>query len=250
MTQRMVVCPSCGGSFNVKPTFAGGKCPKCQQVIPASAVRAAPPVVAASQTAPVRAADFSSYLRAHWRTSRGTLVAPLLAGLLLLPVLSLLKPVAGARGIALLAGLCLGIAVVAGIAYLLLRVVDYLRRRRTVAEDAFSPFAWLARGGLVLGLCFLVPAAAAEWLGPPEGILVRCVPRLAALQPRQAPAWAAALTGEPGEGDAIPDKLEESQPARDDFTPAGGNSGPTVDDLLADTDAAGSAAVPEQTAAS
>ncbi len=203
---KAVVCTSCGARLKVKAAAQRVKCGKCSHSFDVAAVTAntasvrptnghpprftmppssssSIPPQASESTAPL---GFFSYVwrsYSHTHSSLPFLFAVIL-GLLLMPVLSFLKP---KIGVEFMVGSCVIALAMSALLFGVLVVIVSSRylfgKQRTIAADQRS---WLSAFACFLG--FLSPSlgvvSAVESFAPAEGLFVKLVPQFKAEQTR------------------------------------------------------------------
>ena len=200
-TQAVPQCPNCGKRLKFAPSQNRGRCPHCSTVVVRTAnglsssngASPSPPSparfngrISSSPPLPSSTSRLSlpAYLWRHWGQTRGSWFLPVFVGVLAVPALSLLKPIIGFRGLAYAAGGCLALTAGCFVLYLLKQTGAYLLGgERSVTEKSSSVLARFAYSGLLFGLFFLGPLAAAEYFTPPTGLLATAVPPLQELRP-------------------------------------------------------------------
>jgi len=137
-------------------------------------VSVAPSGATATQSA--KKLGFVAYFRQHFAGSHWPSAFGICCGLLSIPIVSLLKPVLGFRGMCFVLAGTVALSTVSGGVYTIQRFTLYfLCGERTVPLQVSSWTARLAYGGWM----FLIPMApwvAAEYFAPPYGLLTAIAP--------------------------------------------------------------------------
>ena len=203
---KAVVCASCGARLKVKATAQRIKCAKCGNSFDVAAATAKatsvqptngqskrfamPPSSGRSVPSPnsesaAQLGFFSYVWRSYYHThSSLPCLFAIILGVLLMPVLSFLKP---RIGVEFMVGSCMVALAMSVLLFGVLLVIASSRylfdKQRTIAEDQRS---WLSAFVCFLG--FLSPSlgivATAELFAPAEGLFVKLIPQLKAEQTR------------------------------------------------------------------
>ena len=195
----IVYCPKCSARFQLPPVCKDAVCPRCRTPVSAWVARAAqeaplesqqasatPPAASktaapvapppTSATPTVKKLGFVTYSRRHFAATHWPGAFGICCGLVSIPIVSLLKPILGYRGMCTVLAGAVALSIVGGAVYMIGRFTDYfVRGARTVPIHASSWMARLAYGGLM----FLVPMApwvAAEYFAPADGLLASILP--------------------------------------------------------------------------
>lgn len=133
-----------------------------------------------------RQSGFYRYWTDYYRATHGlgTWTFGMIVGILLMPVLSLLKPVLGFSGIAFIGIGVAGSTIAATAIFVVRRTLKYfLRHERAVPPDVASWTSLIAFGGwvMLIPICLLVGI---EYFAPPTGIVTTLVPQLREQQGR------------------------------------------------------------------
>lgn len=192
VTASRVKCPKCQNSFRLKaaktPSLATKAAPnqkapqtKSSKIRPATLVggQSSQPPSGGSGAVPL---GLVNYTRTYFRATRWSLWLWLPVALLMVALLSFLKPVLPANGLFFTAATMIGVSVAAMTLFVSGRVAVYLfKSQRTLPP---KPRSWMARvacGGLVCSIALFV-LAAAENFTPDEGLLVAGVQTLKSFQ--------------------------------------------------------------------
>ena len=203
--ELIVQCPKCSARLKLPPSSKGGVCPHCHTPVMAASTPGAPPVqpkppvavstagskppilvrpssAAVSQS--VKNLGFIAYLRRHFAATHWPEAFGICLGLLAIPIVSLLKPVLGFRGMCFVLAGIVAFSVLSGFVYMIQRVTGYFFRGERIV--AIRPRSWTARltyGGWM----FLIPMSlwvGAEYFSPPYGLLAALAPDLRKEQSR------------------------------------------------------------------
>jgi len=128
--------------------------------------------------------SFSQYWTRHFTETRGPWAFGICLGLITIPILSLLKPAIGFKGLAITLAVVIFLSSLLLLIYSLQRAIAYfLRRQRSVPNRARSRTAALGFTGLLWGV-MIAPLVGAELFTPRCGLLVTLIPQLQEEQPR------------------------------------------------------------------
>jgi hypothetical protein len=144
-------------------------------------VSVAPSGATATQSA--KKLGFVAYFRQHFAATHWPEAFGICLGLLSIPIVSLLKPVLGFRGMCFVLAGVLALSAVSGVVYAIQRITAFLHGERSVPIQARSWMARLTYGGWM----FLIPMApwvGAEYFAPPYGLLAAIAPDLRKEQSR------------------------------------------------------------------
>jgi hypothetical protein len=145
-------------------------------------VSVAPSGATATQSA--KKLGFVAYFRQHFAATHWPEAVGICLGLLSIPIVSLLKPVLGFRGMCFVLAGAVALSAVSGIVYAVQRFTAYfLHGERTVPLQASSWTARLTYGGWMF-LIPMVPWVGAEYFAPPYGLLAAIAPNLRKEQSR------------------------------------------------------------------
>jgi hypothetical protein len=202
----IVQCPKCSTRLQIPLSSKGGMCPRCRTPISVAAVSAAhavppkpqqtsptPPPATKSPapgappgtraTPSVKKLGFFAYSRQHFAATHWPAAFGICCGLLSIPIVSLLKPILGFRGMCFVLAGAVALSAVSGVVYAIQRIATFLRGERSVPIQARSWMARLTYGGWM----FLIPMApwvGAEYFAPPYGLLAAIAPDLRKEQSR------------------------------------------------------------------
>ena len=185
----IVQCPKCSTRLQIPPSSKGGMCPRCRTPISVAAVSAAQaPLPKSQQTPPatkspapgsppgtrampaVKKLGFFAYSRQHFAATHWPAAFGICCGLLSIPIVSLLKPILGFRGMCFVLAGAVAVSFANGIVYAIQRIAAFVSGERSVSSEAKSWTARLAYGGWM----FLIPMApwvGAEYFTSPYGLL-------------------------------------------------------------------------------
>ena len=193
---KVVACTSCGARLKVKPSAQRVKCSKCNTSFEVASATASPTSVRteiASSQRPVAShisvptpkaeqAESLGFFAYVWRSYNRThsslpFMLAMILSLLLMPVLSFLKPKIGVSAVIWSFGITLGVSLALFVVLVVIASSRYLfLKQRTISDDQRN---WLS--AFICFLVMLTPAlgivAAAESFTPAEGLLVKLVPQ-------------------------------------------------------------------------
>jgi hypothetical protein len=124
-----------------------------------------------------------SYLWRHWEATHGSLLLPVLIAILLIPCLSMAKPLIGYQGLFDIAEVTITFGIIAFSFYLISQTASFfLGGKRSVSDETISVLSLAAFTFFVLGIVFLAPLAVVESYLPLRGALVKVLPYTGRIQ--------------------------------------------------------------------
>lgn len=205
--ESIVQCPKCSARLKLPASSTRGTCPRCHTPVVAAPApglptaqpkppqhSAAPPAArkstfpvgpsGASVSQPITKLGFFAYFRQHFAATHWPEAFGICLAILSIPIVSLLKPLLGLRGLCFVLAGALALSTVSGFVYAVQRLTAYFfTGERNVP---IRPRSWMARltyGGWM----FLIPMGlwvGAEYFAPPQGLLATIVPDLRKEQSR------------------------------------------------------------------
>jgi hypothetical protein len=130
----------------------------------------------------VAAPEFVSFIRRHWKQTKGSWFLPVLAGVCLVPMASLFKPVIGWSNLAVFTALLAILSLSLFVIYLIHRVVQHIQGKWEVTEKSQCRLARIAYQVGLLAFPILASLVAVEYFTPDRGLLVAAIPKLQVLQ--------------------------------------------------------------------
>lgn len=122
--------------------------------------------------------SFSRYYGCHFVATRGPRVLGISLGLIMLPILSLLKPTIGFRGLVITLVMVVILSLLAFLIHLLQRIIAYFaQEQRNIPKRSFAFLPALAFAGFLL--CIIItPLISVEFFTPRCGLLATLIPQL------------------------------------------------------------------------
>jgi len=204
---NIVQCPKCSTRLQLPPSSKGGVCPRCHTHITITPTPGAPTVppklpqssaagsttvkppafvepTGSTATQSDKRLGFVAYLRQHFAATHWPAAFGICLGLLVIPVVSLLKPILEFRGLCIVLAGAFVLSIVSGIIYTVQRsAAFFFCGKRAVPDQTRSWMARLTYGSL-MSLIPLAPWVVAEYFGPPYGLLAAIAPDLRKEQAR------------------------------------------------------------------
>lgn len=255
---KVVACTSCGARLKVKSAAQRVKCSKCSMSFEVASASANPTSlrteIASSQrhvasqssvpspkTEPAESLGFFAYVWRSYNRTHSSLpfLLAMILSLLLMPVLSFLKPKIGVSAVIWSFGITLGVSLALFVVLVVIAGSRYLfLKQRTISDDQRS---WLS--AFICFLTMLTPAlgivAAAESFTPAEGLLVKLVPQFKEEQTRLLGDVAENSGEQPSESNDADSQVVSADSASTTQSKSADSDGGSEEVALADTKSSG-----------